>query len=81
MRKILVKSGLQNCEWKKPLLPKEEYLVTQTPTFQEAKNGIMNNESFGFVKCNIHVPEAARRANYDNFWNSHNFQAHQSIHI
>ena len=50
--------SITSCKWKKSLASKEEYPVTQTPcTFHDVKDGIMNNESFGFVKCDIHVPD------------------------
>ena len=50
--------SITSCEWKKDPASKEHFSVTQTPcTFLDVKEGIMNNESFGFVKCDIHVPD------------------------
>ena len=50
--------AITSCQWKKNQASKKVYPVTQTPcTFSDIKDAITSGESFGFVKCDIHVPE------------------------
>ena len=50
--------AITSCQWKKNPAWKKVYPVTQTPCkFSDIKNAIISGESFGFVKCDIHVPE------------------------
>ena len=50
--------SITSCVWQKDPASKRQLPISQTPClFTDIVDCIMNNESFGFVRCDIHVPE------------------------
>ena len=51
--------SITSCEWNKHPKSKEWYHKIKSPicNYVDIKNAIMNDESFGIVKCSLHVPE------------------------
>ncbi len=49
---------IYECDWKRNPQSKKRYRIdTPTCTYEDIKDAIMTKESFGIVKCSIHVPE------------------------